>query len=52
MAAIVGSHWHLPPELASHYPQIEDDEWNAAIPDATYVDADGVTVLGRDHLTY
>lgn len=49
MAAIVGSHWLLPPELAPHYPQIEMD---VVIPEATYVDADGVTVLGRDQLVY
>ena len=48
MAALVGSHWVLPDELVAHYPQVPDD----GIPEATFVDADGVTVLGRDLLTY
>jgi len=48
MAAIVGSHWHLPAELVEHYPQLEND----GIPEFTYVNADGVTVAGRDMLAY
>lgn len=48
MAAIVGSYWRLPDELADHYPQLEDD----GIPELTYVDADGVTVIGRDQIVY
>ena len=48
MAAIVGSRWALPAELADHYPQIEDD----GIPEFTAVDADGVLHIGRDQLTY
>lgn len=48
MAAIVGSHWALPDELADHYPQLADD----GIPEFTYIDADGVGHIGRDQLTY
>jgi hypothetical protein len=48
MAAIVGSCWILPPELADHYPQLPDD----GIPEFTYVDEEGLMHLGRDKLTY
>jgi hypothetical protein len=48
MAAIVGAYWVVPPELAGHYPQLEDD----GIPEVSYTDADGLLHFGRDMLTY
>ncbi|MDR2508288.1 MAG: hypothetical protein LBD67_09935 [Candidatus Accumulibacter sp.] len=32
IAAIVGRHWHLPPELADFYPELGDD-WDGVIRD-------------------
>ena len=48
MAAIVGWAHRLPDDLAPFYPQLPDD----GFPDATYTDADGVEVIGRDRITY
>ena len=48
MAAIVGLMHHVPDDLAPFFPVMEDD----GIPDVTYVDEDGVTVIGRDQICY
>jgi hypothetical protein len=48
MAAIVGSHWVLPPALQAHYPVLPND----GIPEATYTDANGLLHLGRDLLNF
>lgn len=48
MAAIIGWEHRLPPDLEDFYPQLEDD----GIPEVTYVNEDGVTVLGRDRILY
>ena len=49
LAAIVGHAWCVPEALLPHYPQWQDAY---EMPEATYVDEHGVTVLGRDLLTY
>lgn len=48
MAAIIGWEHRLPDDLAPFYPKLEDD----GFPDETYVDTDGITVIGRDQIVY
>lgn len=48
MAAIIGWEHALPIELVGFYPKLEDD----GIPDKSYIDEDGVEVLGRDVILY
>jgi len=48
MAVIIGWEHRLPPDLIDFYPKPEDD----GFPDVTYVDEDGITVIGRDEVCY
>jgi hypothetical protein len=48
LAAVIGDFWKLPPELADHYPQIEEDDW----PEEDYIDEDGVAVIGRNSVVF
>jgi hypothetical protein len=48
MAAIIGWEHRLPDELVEFYPKLPDD----GIPDVSYVNADGISVLGRDMIDY
>ncbi len=46
MAAILAYEHHLPTDLVNYFPRSIDD----GFPDQTHVDADGVTVVGRDQI--
>lgn len=48
MAAIVGAYHEVPPDLLPFFPVMEDD----GIPDKSYVNEDGIEVLGRDVILY
>jgi hypothetical protein len=48
LAAIIGYSHELPDVLKDHYPQLEEDEW----PDETYVDEDGVVVIGKNSMVF
>lgn len=48
MAAIIGWEHRLPDDLADYYPKLPDD----GFPEKTYVDEEGITVIGRDQIFY
>lgn len=48
MAAIVGFEHHLPSDLIDFYPQPPDD----GLLDETYIDVDGMVVIGIDQVEY
>lgn len=48
MAAIIGWEHRLPDELVDYYPRLPDDD----TPEETYVDEDGIVVIGKDRMTY
>lgn len=48
MAAIIGWEHRLPDELADYYPRLPDDD----TPEVTYIDEDGIVVIGKDRMTY
>lgn len=48
MASILGFEHAIPDDLAAFFPVMPDD----GTPEFTYVDQDGVTVIGRDQMLY
>lgn len=47
MAALIGHAWAVPVELLADYPELEGEA-----PEVSYVDSEGVFVVGRDQITY